>query len=386
MRRTNATLSFLSGAAFGAGLMYVMDPDRGNRRRALIRDKMFRAGHEFADAADKGIRDLQHRAQGTVAEAWAALRNEPVPDEVLVERVRAKLGRLSSHPDSISADSHQGRIVLSGPILQAELDTVLSGVWSVRGVRGVENRLEAHKQAGNIPGLQGGAGARRGQQFELLQENWAPGTRMVAGMAGALTLAGAPRRGIFALPVALAGTAMILRAVGNMPFRSLLGLGGRRAIQLQKTIEVHAPVEEVFKLWSNPENFPKFMAHVQEVRKSGESRYHWVARGPAGTSVSWDSEVTQIVPNELLAWRSVPGSIAGNAGIIRFQPTEHGTRIDLRMSYNPPGGALGHLFAMIFGADPKAALDDDLARMKSLFEVGKTRAHGERVSKEKLGA
>jgi uncharacterized membrane protein len=56
------------------------------------------------------------------------------------------------------------------------------------------------------------------------------------------------------------------------------------------------------------------------------------------------------------------------------------------MSYNPPGGALGHLFAMIFGADPKAALDDALARMTSLFEVGKTRAHGERVSKEKLGA
>src|SRR5439155_21299270 len=141
--------------------------------RALLRDKMIRGMHVLADELDKGIRDLQNRARGTVAEAWASLRNEPVPDEVLVDRVRSRLGRLSSHPDAISVQAENGRITLSGPILQVELDSVLSGVWSVRGVRGVENRLEVHKQAGNIPALQGGSGARRGQQFELLQENWA---------------------------------------------------------------------------------------------------------------------------------------------------------------------------------------------------------------------
>ena len=43
----------------------------------------------------------------------------------------------------------------------------------------------------------------------------------------------------------------------------------------------------------------------------------------------------------------------------------------MRLSYNPPAGAVGHAIAKAFGADPKSEMDEDLLRMKSLLETGK---------------
>ena len=54
----------LLGAVLGATGAFVLDPELGRRRRALIRDKVTRGvteGREFADAATQ---DLQHRARG----------------------------------------------------------------------------------------------------------------------------------------------------------------------------------------------------------------------------------------------------------------------------------------------------------------------------------
>jgi uncharacterized membrane protein len=74
-----------------------------------------------------------------------------------------------------------------------------------------------------------------------------------------------------------------------------------------------------------------------------------------------------------------------NAGIVRFRPNPDGTtQIDVRISYNPPGGAIGHAVAALFGADPKRAMDEDMVRLKSLLEEGKTRADGKRVSLDDL--
>jgi uncharacterized membrane protein len=101
----------------------------------------------------------------------------------------------------------------------------------------------------------------------------------------------------------------------------------------------------------------------------------------------WDAEITERVPDEVLAWRSVPGAVIANAGIVRFERCPDGsTRLDLRMSYNPPAGAVGHAVASIFGADPKHALDDDMVRFQSLLERGKTTAHGAPVRIEEIAA
>jgi uncharacterized membrane protein len=99
----------------------------------------------------------------------------------------------------------------------------------------------------------------------------------------------------------------------------------------------------------------------------------------------WDALITRLIPNQVLAWKSVEGSTVENAGIIHFEPFHGGrsTRLDIRMSYNPPAGALGHAFARLLGADPKRQMDDDLLRFKSLIELGKATGH-ETVSREQL--
>lgn len=178
-------------------------------------------------------------------------------------------------------------------------------------------------------------------------------------------------------PVALAsatgGAVVLARSLLNVETRQALGLSGRRAVDVQKTMHIAAPVEQVFKIWQHYEDFPRFMTHVREVRDLGDGRSHWIVNGPGGAPVQWKAEITKLVPNEVIAWRSVPGSMIGHAGIVRFEATPTGkTRITIRLSYNPPGGVAGHGVAMLFGAHPRRQLDDDMVRLKTMIETGTT--------------
>jgi uncharacterized membrane protein len=113
------------------------------------------------------------------------------------------------------------------------------------------------------------------------------------------------------------------------------------------------------------------MTNVQEVRATETGHSHWKVKGPAGTTVEWDAVVTKQVPNQLLAWKSMAGASVANSGIVRFDRNDDGTtRMKVRLSYNPPAGAMGHSVATLFGADPKHQMDDDLMRVKTLIETG----------------
>lgn len=69
---------------------------------------------------------------------------------------------------------------------------------------------------------------------------------------------------------------------------------------------------------------------------------------------------------------------------MRFEPADGGTRVLVRMSYNPPAGALGHAVAMLFGADPEQAMTEDLVRFKSLLEEGKTSTRGRTIRRDEV--
>jgi uncharacterized membrane protein len=232
--------------------------------------------------------------------------------------------------------------------------------------------------------LQGGT--RRIERPEFLQDNWAPTWRVLMGTLGtALAGWGLRQRGLVHTAAGITGVGLVLRSLTNLPIKRLIGVGaGARAIDIRKDINVNAPVEEVFAYFSQFENFPKFMKHVREVVPRGQGRWRWSVDGPAGVPISWDAEITQCIPNKLIAWRSVEGSIVRTAGIVRFDPERRGTRIDIRLSYNPPGGAIGHAFASLFGANPKKELDDDMLRLKSLIEVGKATGRKETVTREEM--
>jgi VIT1/CCC1 family predicted Fe2+/Mn2+ transporter len=144
----------------------------------------------------------KHLNLGLAAETKSLIsKKEQVSDEMLAQRVRSSLGPMVSHPSSIELNVQNGKVILSGPILADEVDRLLSHVSAMRGVEEVENRLEAHQDTGNIPGLQGAAAIRKaGQLPDIMQANWSPATRFIAGTAGgALALYGARQLNIVGL-------------------------------------------------------------------------------------------------------------------------------------------------------------------------------------------
>jgi osmotically-inducible protein OsmY len=150
--------AFVYGMTAGAGLMYYMDPDRGRRRRALVRDQLDHATHRLEDAGERVnalAEQMSDRARGVAHESRARLREERVTDDVLVERVRAGMGRAVSNPRAIEVSAHDGTVTLTGPALSHEARDLVRAVEHVRGVRDVVNRLDVHDKAGNVPGLQG---------------------------------------------------------------------------------------------------------------------------------------------------------------------------------------------------------------------------------------
>lgn len=367
-------VSWLGGFGLGALLVYIFDPNLGRRRRAVMRDKLTRFGRKTLSAIDVTSRDLKNRVTGLAAETRNLISHHDVSDDVLVQRVRSKLGALVSHPSSLDVKAENGRVILSGPILAREVDGLLKRLSSMREAKAVENQMDVHESAQSIPGLQGQPPQRKGgEAFDVMQSNWSPSTRFIASSFGAgLALYGARQLSVFGTAVAGFGTAILTRALSNMEFKRLIGFGaGRRGITVHKIINVAAPVEEVFAFWSNYQNFPLFMSNVRDVRRTGVNRSHWVVAGPAGAPVEWDAVLTNYIANQFLGWETAPESAIQHTGIVRFEPNADGsTRLDVRMSYNPVAGALGHAVAALFGADPKNEMDQDLARIKTMIETG----------------
>jgi uncharacterized membrane protein/uncharacterized membrane protein YphA (DoxX/SURF4 family) len=364
---------FLAGVGIGAGLTYFVDPGRGARRRARVRDRMTHAAAVTRRAIGTIRRDARHRAYGTAATLRTALRRDGADDVVIVERVRAVLGRLVSHPHAVGVMASEGVVRLEGPILKREAERLVRAVRRVRGVQDVIDRLEPHEQAGHVPSLQGGR-APSGDRVDVLQEHWAPTTRAIVGTAGtALVAASVARRDRSGTVAAFIGVGLVARATANLPVNRLTGIASRRrAVDIEKTITINARIEEVYAFWSLYENFPRFMSRVLDVRSSEDpQRSHWKVAGPAGIPVQFDAEITRAVPNQLIAWKTLSGSPVAHAGIVRLDPVPDArTRVHVHMSYNPPAGWLGHGIAAAFGADPKSSMDQDLVRMKTLIETG----------------
>lgn len=306
-RRGRSTALAAVAAGVGAGLMYLFDPERGARRRGILRDKAASMSRRLALGIGGAARDVRNRANRLPTIGGASVLREEAP--------------------------------------------------------------------------------RRGGP-QILQTSWGPAPRLVAGVTGAgLVIYGLTHGGRTGRLARAAGMGILARAVTNLRLRRLLGLGGRRGVDIRKTMIIDAPVERVYTFWADLQNFPRIMSHVREVERIDGDRFRWKVDGPAGLPVEWSAVVTKCVPNEFLSWKSEEGSTIRHAGAVRFEEQPGGgTRLDIRLSYNPPLGAIGHTVAALLGKGPKAMIDEDLMRFKSLMETGKTRAHHRSVRIEELGS
>jgi uncharacterized membrane protein len=137
-------------------------------------------------------------------------------------------------------------------------------------------------------------------------------------------------------------------------------------------ITVRKPREEVYRFWSDFQNLPSFMYHVESIAGNGDGHTHWRVKAPAGRTVEWDAELVEDRPGEALVWRSVEGSEIRNAGAVRFvdAPRNQGTEVHVEFDYEAPGGRLGEAVAKVFGEEPTQQAKDDLRRFKQVLETG----------------
>ncbi len=374
----NPLLTLLS-ATMGAAAMYYFDPARGRYRRALARDRMVRTTHRAKQGIGVVKRDLRNRTLGTTALVRARFDSTPAQDAVLEDRVRAALGRVVTHPASIHVEANDGIVTLAGPVLAAEVHMLLDCVRDVRGVRGIEDELDVHAEPGRIPGLQGQPRPRASKRSPFMQENWSPTARAIGGLAGAaVTLWGLGRVRRGGTLVSAAGVALLGRALTNLDLRRLFGIGEHGfAVNVQKSIRIQAPIETVYRMWSDFERLPMFMKHVAHVRRLGDhgdgrERWRWRIQAQRGVEFSFDSVVTERDENRRLAWHTEDGAVIRHAGQVTFYDNDDGsTTADVKLVYTPVGGAAGHGLASLLGLDPKRQMDGDLLRMKTYLETGK---------------
>lgn len=140
---------FAAGMMMGAGLMYMLDPDRGRRRRARLRDRLVHGAHEaerMGGSTASSARHLRNRGRGLVAGARASLRDEQVEDSVLEGRLRAELGRLVQPVGNLRAEVLDGVVRLTGTASAEMQKRVVDGLSRVAGVRGVHSQLRPPTQ------------------------------------------------------------------------------------------------------------------------------------------------------------------------------------------------------------------------------------------------
>jgi uncharacterized membrane protein len=140
------------------------------------------------------------------------------------------------------------------------------------------------------------------------------------------------------------------------------------------TICVDSSPHELYRYWREFQNLPSIMRHIESVQPLGDDVFHWVALGPSGTRLEWDSEVIDDRPNERLAWRSLDGSDVFNAGSVRFDPAPGGsTYVTVELVYESPPGSISDTVAKLFGSNA-GQQRADLQSFKALMERRQTAA------------
>lgn len=209
------------------------------------------------------------------------------------------------------------------------------------------------------------------------------GSAMLA--AGLLRLVSDPRHGALGgLLLTLGGSALVYRGVsGHCACYEALGIDtaehnsatvipARQGVKVERSLALNCPLDDLYTFWSNLENLPRVMSHLQSVDVLSEGRSRWVATGPLGKPVTWEAEIIEQREPEIVSWRSLPGGDIDTAGSVRFKQLSHdrGTALVVSMKYNPPGGKLGEGIASLLGSGLEDQLDSDLRRFKSIMEAG----------------
>ena len=209
---------------------------------------------------------------------------------------------------------------------------------------------------------------------------------------GVLATVGLRKRGVAGVALALLGAALARRGVtGHCEVYGALGLNtrssrdvrdrddvtsraatvnARKAIKVERSIQVEREAEELYTLWRDFSNLPRFMRHLDSVDCSDELHSHWVAHLPGGKRVEWDSEIVNDLPGQLIAWKTVGHPDIAHAGSVHFTPRPGGAaEVRIVFDYEPPFARTIGSIASHFGLTPDSLIDRDLQRFREYAET-----------------
>jgi len=235
--------------------------------------------------------------------------------------------------------------------------------------------------------IHGGASPEARESCPSACVNVGEGERWASTIGGALlALYGLSGRGLFnKLVLPALGGALVYRGMtGHCHLYGAMGLdtsekhGERTAVEagrgfkIEKSVIVNRPPEDLYRFWRDLSKLPQVMSNLEEVRELDARRSHWKSKLVLGMRVEWDAEIINERPNELIAWRSLPGSEIDTAGSVHFVPAGagRGTEVRVTLKYDPPGGKVGAKIADWMGASPEEQIQEDLNRFKRMMESG----------------
>lgn len=214
------------------------------------------------------------------------------------------------------------------------------------------------------------------------EQNVGSSERIVStGLGGLLVANGILRGRLPGLLMTAIGGALIYRGVsGFCALYQQLGINsssmeGERAItkgvKIEESVTIRRPAQELYDAWTRWEQLPQILPHIEHVKDLGHGRTRWTARGPLGTSLSWDAEVINQDPGRMVAWQSIGGGDVDTAGSVHFDAAdENTTRMTVSMQYQPPGGRLTAVVAEFLGIGLDRRTREDLQRFKRIMESG----------------
>ncbi|HEX8482896.1 MAG TPA: SRPBCC family protein [Allosphingosinicella sp.] len=190
------------------------------------------------------------------------------------------------------------------------------------------------------------------RQIEIVESR--PSAAVVAGAALAGAIVGA------AVPFMFSGRGSSSSSSGS----------SSQSTTVEESVIINRPPHQIYDFWRDFTNLPQFMDNIESVTRISEVRSHWKIKAPAGTSVEFNSLVTEDIPGRLIAWKSEEGATVPNRGRVEFIETSdgRGTNVRATISYDPPAGAVGRIVAKLFQREPGVQARQDLDRLKALLE------------------
>jgi len=106
---------------------------------------------------------------------------------------------------------------------------------------------------------------------------------------------------------------------------------------VHKSIDVAVPVTTAYNQWTQFESFPHFMDGVETITQTDDTHNHWVVN-VGGVKREFDTQITEQVPDSVIAWKSTGGDTGGHEGRVTFaaQGPDY-TRVDIALDWTPDG-------------------------------------------------